>query len=60
MGGSGPNYPFVKTLRLPVVSAGIGYPGSLAHAPNENLRIDLYIKHAKHVIRILKEFDQKQ
>jgi acetylornithine deacetylase/succinyl-diaminopimelate desuccinylase-like protein len=55
-GGSGPNYPFVHELKLPVVTAGAGYPGTLAHAPNENLRIDLYLKHAKHVARIMNEF----
>ena len=56
VGGSGPNYPFIHDLNLPVVSAGAGYPGTLAHAPNENLRLDLYLKHAKHMVRIMKEF----
>ena len=55
-GGSGPNHAFVHNLHLPVVSAGIGYPGSQAHAPNENIRIDLYLKGAQHIARILKEF----
>ena len=55
-GGSGPNHAFVHNLHLPVVSAGIGYPGSQGHAPNENIRLDLYVKGAKHIIRILKEF----
>lgn len=55
-GGSGPNYPFVHVLNLPVVTAGSGYPGTQAHAPNENIRLDLYLKHAKHVARILTEF----
>jgi acetylornithine deacetylase/succinyl-diaminopimelate desuccinylase-like protein len=56
VGGSGPNYPFVHTLKLPVVTAGAGYPGTLAHAPNENIRLDLYLKHAKHMVRLLNEF----
>jgi acetylornithine deacetylase/succinyl-diaminopimelate desuccinylase-like protein len=55
-GGSGPNYPFVHLLNLPVVTAGAGYPGVLSHAPNENLRLDLYLKHAKHMVRFFKEF----
>ncbi len=55
-GGSGPNHPFVHFLNLPVASAGLGYPGSLIHAPNENIRVDLYLKAAKHIARILKEF----
>lgn len=55
-GGSGPSHPFVHNLHLPVASAGIGHPGSLAHAPNENIRLDLYLKGARHITRILKEF----
>lgn len=54
VGGSGPSHPFVHLLKLPVVSAGCGYPGTLAHAPNENMRIDLYLKHAMHMARLLK------
>jgi acetylornithine deacetylase/succinyl-diaminopimelate desuccinylase-like protein len=55
-GGSGPNYPFVHDLGLPVATAGLGYPNTRAHAPNENIRLDLYLKHAKHVVRVLSEF----
>jgi acetylornithine deacetylase/succinyl-diaminopimelate desuccinylase-like protein len=56
VGGSGPNYPFIELLKLPVVTAGAGYAGTRSHAPNENIRLDLYLKHARHVARILKEF----
>lgn len=59
VGGSGPNYPFVHDLGLPVATAGLGYPDTRAHAPNENLRIDLYLKHAKHIARVVKEFGQQ-
>jgi acetylornithine deacetylase/succinyl-diaminopimelate desuccinylase-like protein len=55
-GGSGPSYPFVHDLRLPVATAGLGHPDGKAHAPNENIRIDLYLKHAKHMARLLSEF----
>ncbi|MEW6716731.1 MAG: M20/M25/M40 family metallo-hydrolase [Chloroflexota bacterium] len=55
-GGSGPNHVFLHTLNLPVVTAGMGYPGTCGHAPNENIRIDLYLKATKHVARILAEF----
>lgn len=58
VGGSGPNYPFIHLLKLPVVTAGAGYPGTLAHAPNENIRLDLYLKHARHMARILSEFGE--
>lgn len=56
VGGSGPNYVFQKYLNVPIVTAGIGHPGAQAHAPNENIRLDLYLKGAKHIARILKEF----
>lgn len=56
MGGSGPTYPFVHDLGLPVATAGLGHPDGRAHAPNENMRIDLYLKHARHMARILSEF----
>ena len=56
IGGSGPNHAFVEYLKVPVVTAGIGHPGSGAHAPNENIRLDLYVKGARHIARILKEF----
>lgn len=56
IGGSGPNHIFLEYLRLPVVMAGVGHPGSQAHAPNENMRLDLYLKGAKHIVRILEAF----
>lgn len=55
-GGSGPNSPFVHDLGLPVATAGLGYPDTRGHAPNENIRLDLYVKHAKHMARLLVEF----
>lgn len=58
IGGSGPNHPFIHHLHLPVATAGIGYPGSNAHAPNENMRIDLYLQGAEHIARIISEFGQ--
>jgi acetylornithine deacetylase/succinyl-diaminopimelate desuccinylase-like protein len=35
---------------------GLGYPETKAHAPNENIRLDLYLKHAKHMAHVIKEF----
>ncbi len=55
-GGSGPNSPFVHDLGLPVASAGLGHPDGRSHAPNENIRLDLYLKHAKHMTRVMMEF----
>ncbi len=56
IGGSGPSYPFVHDLGLPVATAGLGHPDSRAHAPNENVRLDLYLKHARHMARIISQF----
>src|SRR5579859_864054 len=36
---SGPMYSFTNGLGLPVVALGCGYPGSAAHAPDENIRL---------------------
>jgi len=58
VGGSGPNHVFSEYLHMPIVTAGVGYPGSQAHAPNENMRLDLYVKGAKHITRILKAFGE--
>ncbi|MCA9929713.1 MAG: M20/M25/M40 family metallo-hydrolase [Anaerolineales bacterium] len=59
IGGSGPNYPFIHVLHLPVVSAGIGYPGSQVHAPNENITIDNFIQGTKHTARIIEGFAER-
>ena len=56
IGGSGPNYPFVHDLGLPVATAGLGHPDGRGHAPNENIRIDLYLKHSKHMARLMVAF----
>ncbi len=58
VGGSGPNAAFLRSLKLPIATAGIGHPGSNAHAPNENIRLDLYLKGARHIVRILKAFGE--
>lgn len=55
-GGSGPNAMVQDALNIPIVTAGIGHPASQAHAPNENVKIDLYEKGARHIARILQYF----
>jgi acetylornithine deacetylase/succinyl-diaminopimelate desuccinylase-like protein len=57
-GGSGPNYIFIEALKLPIATAGFGYPGAQMHAPNENIRLDLYLKGAKHMARILSKVSE--
>jgi acetylornithine deacetylase/succinyl-diaminopimelate desuccinylase-like protein len=59
IGGSGPNHPFIHLLNLPVATSGVSYPGAQAHAPNENVRLDLYLKGAEHIARILDGFGKE-
>jgi acetylornithine deacetylase/succinyl-diaminopimelate desuccinylase-like protein len=37
--GTGPMYEFGEKLQLPIVSTGVGWVGSKAHAPNESIRL---------------------
>lgn len=59
IGGSGPLYPFVSVLGMPVVSAGIGHPDSRVHAPNENVDLDYFVRGIKHTARIIAEFGDR-
>ena len=59
-GGSGPNHPFIHDLNLPVATAGLGYPEGNVHAPNENIRIDLFEKAVKHTARIISAFSESK
>ncbi len=59
VGGSGPNFAFIQELGVPVATAGFGNPDTRAHAPDENLRVDLYLKHAKHVARLIQAFAER-
>ena len=56
-GGSSPAYAFSGPLgNIPVVHAGIGYPNSNGHAPDENMRIDDFVNGARHIARLLDGF----
>jgi acetylornithine deacetylase/succinyl-diaminopimelate desuccinylase-like protein len=56
VGGSGPNHLFIRHLNVPIVTAGVSYPGSQNHAPNENIRVVDFLKGTKHLARIISEF----
>jgi acetylornithine deacetylase/succinyl-diaminopimelate desuccinylase-like protein len=58
-GGSGPNYPFVHTLKLPVVASGVGYPGCAIHAPNEHIRVDDFIQGIRHTAYLVEAFGRE-
>ncbi len=55
-GGSGPMHPISNYLGIPAVCAGIGYLGSRAHAPNENIRLDDYWEFQKFMGEFIKVF----
>jgi len=58
IGGSGPNAIFIETLNVPVVTAGVGYPGAHVHAPNENMVIENFVQGVKHTARIIAKFGE--
>jgi acetylornithine deacetylase/succinyl-diaminopimelate desuccinylase-like protein len=58
VGGSGPNHTFLHILQLPIATAGVGYPGSQSHAPNENLVIENFVNGTRHTARIIHEFGE--
>ncbi len=58
--GSGPMYPLTtaraNTRGIPTVMAGITYPDSRAHAPDENIRLDDYFEGIHFVRRLIEIF----
>jgi acetylornithine deacetylase/succinyl-diaminopimelate desuccinylase-like protein len=54
--GSGPMHLFRNILGLPVVSVGCGHPESNTHAPNENLRIESFIKGVNFIATLINDF----
>jgi acetylornithine deacetylase/succinyl-diaminopimelate desuccinylase-like protein len=55
-GGSGPYAYFLEHLHTPIVVAGVGYQGNLAHAPNEHVRISDWVRGARHMARMFAGF----
>jgi acetylornithine deacetylase/succinyl-diaminopimelate desuccinylase-like protein len=57
MTGTGPMYPVGATLGMPVVSpAGVHRPDSNIHAPNENCRIDDFLKIVEYTVAWIDAF----
>lgn len=59
IGGSGPVAPFRHYLNVPVVTLGTSHPDALAHAPNENLRIDQFLLGTRHMARLVQRFGEQ-
>ncbi len=57
-GGSGPNHAFLHYLQVPIANSGVSYPGAQVHAPNENVRLDLFVKGTQHTAHIIERFAQ--
>ena len=58
-GGSGPMYYICQGLGTPGVMAGVGYPGTNIHAPNENIRLQDYFEGILFVGELMRRFGEK-
>jgi acetylornithine deacetylase/succinyl-diaminopimelate desuccinylase-like protein len=57
--GTGPMYPIAGTLGIPTVSpGGVSRPDSDIHAPNENCRIDDFLRVIEYTVAWLKRFSE--
>ena len=56
--GSGPMHLFRNFLRIPVVSVGCSHPEANAHAPNENLKIESFVRGTKFIATLISDFAQ--
>lgn len=57
VGGSGPMAWFVEQFaQMPIVTAGVGYPGGKVHAPNEHVKLTHLVNGIKHTARIIGRF----
>ncbi len=56
MAATGPMYELTAQFGIPTVGTGCGYAHSNGHAPNENIRLDDFFQHLKHVALLLERF----
>jgi len=56
MAATGPMYELTAQFGIPTVGTGCGYAHSNGHAPNENIRLDDFFQHVKHVALIFERF----
>jgi len=59
MAGTSPIYVIKNLMGIPVASAGgVGYLGSLIHAPNENIRIKDYSNSIKYIAALIHSYEE--
>ena len=58
MAATGPMYELTAQFGIPTVGTGCGYAHSNGHAPNENIRLEDFFQHLKHVALIFERFAQ--
>lgn len=56
MAATGPMHELTAQFGIPTVGTGCGYAHSNVHAPNENIRLEDFMQHIKHVALILEQF----
>lgn len=56
MAATGPMYELSAQFGIPTVGTGCGYAHSNGHAPNENIRLDDFFQHIRHVALIFDRF----
>lgn len=56
MAATGPMYELTAQFGIPTVGTGAGYAHSNGHAPNENIRLEDFFQHLKHVALIFERF----
>jgi len=58
--GSGPMYPFTDILHIPTITTGVGYPDNRIHAPNENIRLEDYMRNIMHIADIMHQMSKSR
>jgi acetylornithine deacetylase/succinyl-diaminopimelate desuccinylase-like protein len=56
MAATGPMYELTAQFGVPTVGTGSGYAHANGHAPNENIRLEDFFQHMKHVVLIIDRF----
>jgi acetylornithine deacetylase/succinyl-diaminopimelate desuccinylase-like protein len=56
MAATGPMHELTAQFGIPTVGTGSGYAHSNGHAPNENIRLDDFFQHLRHVALIFERF----